>query len=593
MPLLLLALLSIPDAVYLRHSVALDLTAQDSSYTETTTETIVPMTAQGVHRYSEISATYRNTWESLEIQAEVSHWRPGRGDEAAQLLDEPHSSLIRSGRLESTLREILIRFPGLEIGDTLKVSITRRIERLPLADLYSYVFYAASRDSVGRSVLRVISSPHRDLFISACGTAKDSSWTDAHGNDIRSWYFGPQRAAGDLPFSPSVLFTGPRVCVARQPAEETSRQLYEALVRDFIGDCPEVADSMIMRIGSDPRTLSHWVADSIQYIGADWGEYPGYSPRSPLETLNDRSGVCRDKALLLLWLLERAGYHPTCVLTSISGRPGPYPGSRSFDHMLVGLSQADGDTMFLDPTNPMLAYGYTYMLRGRDYLPLSPEGSPMREFPEAGPGDTLDIEVTAGLEAARGIITGRLNVTCSGSAAELFRSMISSVPEDDVPVLLQRLFRTLPACTLEVRENRLSGSGNELIIQGDAEWEAGIFTLGEDSVLVLPGISDMDLVSSRALMYILPDIRDSLLIETPFVTRMDLALGKIPSGRAILPRSLVTEYYSVSTGLQNDSLMLHERLSLVPLMPSAREVDSIRTSAMACISRRHRTVEFR
>ncbi|MEN8209303.1 MAG: DUF3857 domain-containing protein, partial [Candidatus Fermentibacteria bacterium] len=375
MYLLLLILTSIPDAVYMEHSVTLDCSSPESGYIETTREVIVPLTSAGVERYSKIAASFRNTWESLDINASISHWRSGRGEDSAILHENPHSSLLQSGRLESSLRQVIIEFPGIEIGDTLEVEIIRRISHLPMGDYYSYTFYASSRDSIHNGIFKVLWPPEREIHIQSEGVFEFQDYTLENGTECMIWKSAPQFPVPYLPFSPDPASISYFVTVSSHSPDDVSRGLYSILDRNCMVDSSALADSIIEIAGNRPENLCAWVSDEIDYLSGNWGSDPGYSPRNPAETLHDMAGVCRDKAVLLLWLLRRAGYIPAAVLTSLSGDIGSYPGSRSFDHMLVSIKDSSGRTLFLDPTNSFASEGYTYTLRGMGYLPLTPSGS--------------------------------------------------------------------------------------------------------------------------------------------------------------------------------------------------------------------------
>lgn len=562
-----------------------------TGYVETTSEMIVPLTARGVRRYGTMTSSYRNGWESLQILASVRHWRSGRGVDDADIREEPHSSLLAGGRLESSLREVHVSFPGLEVGDTIMVEVTRTIGELPLDDLYSYTYYAASRDSIHRGVFRVVKPPDRELHHSVSGEFVLSVSTGEQ-REVLVWEAGPQRPLPLLPFSPDPAALSPRVTVASHTPRQVSAVLYSRLVEDCLGHGTSSSVHVTTPGGDDPAELRDWVAGEIEYLGADWGDYPGYTPRTPEETLADRAGVCRDKALLLAWLLDRAEHDPVLVLTSLSGSIGPLPGSRSFDHMLVALAGPGGDTLFLDPVNQMAADGYTYTLRGREYLPLTAEGSPTGRFPDRGEGDTLRIRIAGGLDPEAGILEGEITAEFSGSAEELFRYMLSSVSADRSHLLLQRLFGALPSSALII-EGDPSSPGSSLRVTGQGRWRV-MQVFGEGSVtLILPGLANIDLVGSRASAFLMPDFREQLFVETPYTALLVLRIGNLPAGDPVLPEPVVMEGYGLEMRTEGDTLALNELLSLVPAFPGPEETRNIREACLSSISAAHRNVTFR
>jgi hypothetical protein len=590
--LLLLLIISSPDAVYLEHQVILNCSSPDSGYVEITNEVVIPLNARGVRRYSEISASYRNTWESLEVTASISHWRSGRRDESATVKETPHSSLLPGGRLESSLREVSIAFPGIEIGDTLKVEIIRYIRHLPMADFYSYTFYAASRDSIHNGSFKVLWPSSRELHIVSEGDFEEQAYSLDDRTECIVWKSGPCNPVPNLPFSRDAASISPFVNVSSHLPEEVSSGLFPVLDGNRTVDYSDLADSIIAAAGNGPEALCEWVSREIEYISGNWGEDPGYSPRDPVETLEERSGVCRDRTVLLLWLLRRAGYDPRGILTSTSGTLRACPGSRSFDHMLVALEDTCGETIFLDPTNAFSPQGYTYTLRGAGYLPLTPSGSPLRYFPNDFIGDTLSIVIEGYVNEDSSIISGSISVLFSGAAEELFRSMLAGVDPSNRILLIERLFGLLPGAELTLEGNPSTVSA-PIHICGSGRWDCGIVNTGESVCLIIPGLSTLDVVSSRSAAYILPHFREDIYIETPYTGHLRMIIGDLPAGIPELPQQYESEYYSVEISVENGTLIMDEYLTLQPAEPDSAQLAEIRRGLLAGLSASFRTVMFR
>lgn len=581
-----------PDAVYLEHHVTLDCSSPDSGYIEITNEVVIPLNARGVRRYSEISASYRNTWESLEVTASISHWRSGRRDENATVKEDPHSSLLPGGRLESSLREVSIAFPGIEIGDTLKVEIIRNIRHLPMADFYSYTFYAASRDSIHHGTFKVLWPSSRELYIMSEGDFEEQAYSLNDRTECMVWESGSCDPVPNLPFSLNAASISPFVNISSHLPEEVSSGLFPVLDGNCMVDYSFLADSIIAAAGNGPKALCEWVSEEIEYLSGNWGEDPGYSPRNPVETLEERSGVCRDRTVLLIWLLRRAGYDPRTILTSSSGALRAYPGSRSFDHMLVALEDSCGETIFLDPTNNFSTQGFTYSLRGAGYLPLTPSGSPLRYFPDDCFDDTLSILIDGSVNEDSSIISGSISVRFAGAAEELFRSMLAAVDPSNRILLVERLFGLLPGAELTIEGNP-STIGTPLSINGSGRWDCGIVNTGEAVCLIIPGLETIDVVSSRSAAYILPHFREDIYIETPYTGHLRMVIDNLPPGIPELPQPYKSENCSIEFSVENELLIMDEYLTLQPAEPDSIQLAEIRQGLLAGLSASFRTVVFR
>jgi len=591
LPLLFLAISTgVPDAVFLQHSAYVDMSRADSSYVETTVEVVIPLTARGVRRYRSISVPYWRTWEDLEVEATIAHWRSGRGEEAASLHEEAHSSLLPGNRLESSLREVRVDFPGIEAGDTLRMIVRRTILNLPMDDCYSYSFYSASRDSVhcaSFSVVHRSGYPFHETETGGPFIRDERTGTDGLVRTV--WEAGPSSGSAILPFSVDPVFTSPRVTVSNRTPEEVSSMLYRSLVEAPLGSC-ELPDTLPADAGSEPSEVCLWVYRSIEYLGGRWGADPGYSPRDPAATLAERAGVCREKALLLLWMLRVSGHDPFAVLTSSASPLGPLPGSRSFDHMLVALAGSPGDTLFLDPTRPVPDPGFTYTLRGREYLPLVPGGAAVRRFPETITGDTLLVFIKGTLDTSRSVISGNLEVRFAGAAEELFRSMLSSVDGSARVELLSRLFGEAGGSGLSL-EGDPSDLLSDISVRGTGTWDCRSVDTDRGLYLLLPGLQQIDLAGSRAVAYLLPELGRELMVETPYTAVLEIELAGMAGVRTPLPEPVEIEGYRAGVTLAGDTLRMREVLSLSPTYPDpGAETSVLREAATASLDCGPRTL---
>ena len=507
-------LLVSPDAVHLLHSV--EVTFQvDGSITEHTKVVIIPLTGRGVQRYSTMSVAFRNGMEEVEIlQADVKHWRGGRGSGTATIKTGPHRILSRTNRLESSLRETILQMPGLEVGDTVKVEILRTIHSLPLSDVYSYSFSPVLQDSVVRSVFQL----HNDSAIQLI--------TSESGNFWEFWNLSP------APSHTLAAYDPPLISIATGTPAMLSAQASEALDDPQHSQCTTL-DEIVSLTNSDPGALRVWVAENINYTGADAGVWPGWSPRSPEETLEDGSGVCRDRAVLLTWLLRKAGYDAYPALASTVGETPPLVDARSFNHMItVYRHLADNSWEILDPTprGIPITSGISFGLRGTTFLPMIPGGSELQTIPLNGWNDTLSIFLSGELDLEENIITGNLYAVSNGVPLELITTLFSRSAPNTRNEMFRRFFGAIQC-------DSVSFNGEEAIVHG--QWQ--VFHNGE--YLLLPGLREVSLPGSRTAAMLLPCPPDSFVIDAPATEILRVSLRGLNSGTQ-LPTSVSFNGYS-------------------------------------------------
>jgi tetratricopeptide (TPR) repeat protein len=107
------------------------------------------------------------------------------------------------------------------------------------------------------------------------------------------------------------------------------------------------------------RTLYHFVAKHIRYVGIELGE-SAYQPSPATEVLQKQYGDCKDKTTLLIAMLDLVGIRAYPVLISTS----PYeridtdlPSLSQFNHMIAAIPTDKNIYIWLDPTSQTCGYG--------------------------------------------------------------------------------------------------------------------------------------------------------------------------------------------------------------------------------------------
>ncbi len=489
-------LLGSPDAVYLLNKITITF-QEDGSISEHTQAVIIPLTGRGVQRYSNMSIAFRSGMEDIDIvQAEVGYRRGGRSNSVAEISTGPHRILSRTNRLESSLRETVLQMPGLEIGDTVKVDIIRTIHSLPLSNVYSYSFSPVLEDSVFRSIFQIRNNADVSLIASEPG------------------YFWEFNNLSPKLSHPLVAYDYPLISVATGTPNLLSAEASEALDIFQHSLCVKL-DDIVLEAGTDPYLLRSWVADNINYIGADVGIWPGWSPRTPEETLEDGSGVCRDRSVLLTWLLRKAGYEAYPALATTYRQSAVVVDARSFDHMVtVYKNGTDNEWIVLDPTPEGLPSeaGFSFGLRGCSFLPVVPGGSGLEQIPIENWNDTLRMTLTGNLDMEQEVITGTLRVVSNGVALELITTLFTQ----SLPSARKEMFRRFYGALLC---DSVSFQNGEVVFEG--QWRV----YSSENNILLPGLRELSLHGTRVASMILPCPPDSFVIDAPATEILQVSLS--------------------------------------------------------------------
>jgi transglutaminase-like putative cysteine protease len=189
--------------------------------------------------------------------------------------------------------------------------------------------------------------------------------------------------------------------------------------------------------------LLHWVAQEIRYSGLSMGKGEGYTLHPGTMTFEERCGVCKDIAGMLVTMLRAAGYTTYPVMTDAGARVEAIPADQ-FNHCVVAVERPDGSFTMLDPTwAPFDRATWSHYEGEQNYVIGSPRGeglSRIRTFTAAENRLTIDDKVTV---ATDGTIEGDLTLTGIGASDARIRGGLSDAPAGDREAYLSGLFSEL------------------------------------------------------------------------------------------------------------------------------------------------------
>ena len=211
------------------------------------------------------------------------------------------------------------------------------------------------------------------------------------------------------------------------------------------GDLPPAAQAAVV------RALFDFVSREVRYMGAmAESEAPGYEPHDVSLTFDNRYGVCRDKAALLVAMLRMAGIDAWPVLINVGPRkdaqvPQPY-----FNHAIVAADSGDPDDPYLlmDPTSETTRSLLPEYLCEMSYLVARDEGETIRETPPLPVEENMlraHTVFTLNEDASADVTT---TLTFLGVNDAAYRGYFASIPRDDVRAFFERLLRGVPGAVL-------------------------------------------------------------------------------------------------------------------------------------------------
>jgi transglutaminase-like putative cysteine protease len=219
-------------------------------------------------------------------------------------------------------------------------------------------------------------------------------------------------------------------------------------------------------------------------------EAPGDEPHDVSLTFDNRYGVCRDKAALLVALLRLAGFDAYPVLIYVGPKKDPEVPQPWFNHAITAVRNEDGSWQLMDATNENtrdLLPGY---LSHRSYLVATPQGETLQTSPVVPPEENLlAIEVDAALDENKRI-TGTAVLSFNGINDTAYRGRLASLKPDERKLYFEdRLKQALGAAKLtrlKIEPEQVRDTTVPLSVQIDFEVDDALADGNGQAVLQVP-----------------------------------------------------------------------------------------------------------
>ena len=185
--------------------------------------------------------------------------------------------------------------------------------------------------------------------------------------------------------------------------------------------------------------LVHWVAQNIRYSGQTMGKGEGYTLHPGAMIFEQRSGVCKDIAGMLITMMRAAGMDSYGAMTMAGSRIEEVPADQ-FNHCVVALRKDDGRFVMYDPTwVPDYNDIWSKYEAEQHYLIGSPQGNGLSKIPYSPPEES-ELKVTnTGKILNDGSLEAVLELKGSGVMDSRLRGFITYQHLDEIDNYLARI----------------------------------------------------------------------------------------------------------------------------------------------------------
>jgi len=345
-------------------------------------------------------------------------------------------------------KTLLVLFPDLRVGDTIEYSYSIEARNPLWHERFFLARPLKAGAAVDRYYFRLRWPEHRPIRYSlpqGFAPVKDQGhWYFTYDSDqqfVASQRLGsstnvlssegltdPQQMGADFSgwFEFSEIQSWPELAhwINDIWSEVQSPHAAQVLLKHWLKLSDYNAEAEIDPLMAKVLAAVHWVQDEVRYLGLELGE-GSLKPRSAMQVLSTRFGDCKDKALLLVTLLQAMGVEAEPVLVnSESTMNYALPMPAAFNHVIVQIHWR-GQTLWVDPTRKWQG-GQLLSLHTSDFergLVLDAEHSRWLDRPFVQPVNfnrtVFDLDATN-----TNRLTLKLETELRGQAADFVRGQI-------------------------------------------------------------------------------------------------------------------------------------------------------------------------
>ncbi|MBN2071192.1 MAG: DUF3857 and transglutaminase domain-containing protein [Candidatus Krumholzibacteriota bacterium] len=187
------------------------------------------------------------------------------------------------------------------------------------------------------------------------------------------------------------------------------------------------------------KVLLHWVAQNIRYSGQTMGEGEGFTLHPGSMIFEQRHGVCKDIAGMLVTMMRAAGMNSFAAMTMAGSRIDDLPADQ-FNHCVCALKKEDGSFEMYDPTwVPNNNNIWSLLEAEQHYLVGTPEGEDLSRIDYSPPEESPLVIANDAKLAADGTLEGKIRLSGSGALDSRLRGIIAGSRKDEIGGTLARL----------------------------------------------------------------------------------------------------------------------------------------------------------
>lgn len=304
----------------------------------------------------------------------------------------------------------------------------------PMPGEYFDIVLFAGDDPIVEKRYELVLPADKRLHAENYNGAVYSSVTYDAATTTYAWWCRDIAARKHEPSQPDASDIVAKVVMATAESWEAKSRWFFDVNRGQFQVTPEIrakVDEVLARAGAtnagDERkaeVLVHWVAQNIRYSGQTMGQGEGFTLHPGNMIFEQRSGVCKDIAGMLITMMRAAGLDSYAAMTMAGSRIDQVPADQ-FNHCVTALRLDDGSFRMYDPTwVPNNNDIWSKRETEQHYLVGSPEGQSLSRIPYSPPAESPLVARHDAVLAEDGTLAGTLKLTGGGASDGRLRRLV-------------------------------------------------------------------------------------------------------------------------------------------------------------------------
>jgi transglutaminase-like putative cysteine protease len=389
--------------------------------------------------------------------------------------------------------------PDLEVGDMVRYVALKELVKPRVPNTwseYEVLEYTSPMKHYLYEVLAPKALPLRSIALKSEVKGTVTYTAEEQGDRVRHrWEVRDVPRMYEEPNMPALHTVVQRLLVSTIPDWEYVSKWYWNLSEPHFKDTPAMRAKVeeltkgLQDRDAKLRAVFKFVSQEVRYMGITVEkEAPGYEPHDVQLTFDNRHGVCRDKAALLVAMLRLAGFKAFPVLIHAGPKkdeevPQPY-----FNHAISAVENDGGAYALMDSTDENTRDLFPAYLCNTSYLVARPEGDTLRTAPIVPAEENLmRIETEATLDAS-GNLAGESVLHFDGINDNAYRGYFSRIKPEERRRYFEGALKRFAAGTrltaLDIQPADMMDTDTPLTIR--IRYEAEDILVADKATIMLP-----------------------------------------------------------------------------------------------------------